>query len=90
MNLAKSVIVCWVTLLPVSTASLPPKPSPWILNNALPGITFHEPLDLQFLPQRPQVFFVLERGGKLFSVTPPSQKDLVLDISARFDTKLLQ
>lgn len=57
----------------------------WLLINAVPDLTFRQPIMAQFSPNNDNIVFVLERHGRLYKVNyaPDGKKTLVLDFSSR-------
>lgn len=59
----------------------PEPPSPYRIERVFPDIRFNEPVEVSAAPGSERLF-VLERKGKLYSLTPDGQQDLCLDLAA--------
>jgi len=57
----------------------------WLLVNALPDMTFRQPIMAQFSPDNNSIIYILERHGRLYKVNydVAGEKTLVLDFSNR-------
>ena len=57
----------------------------WALVDLVPGLRFQQPMEVGFSPSEPGAFYLLEREGRLFRVSPGTEprKDLLLDFHER-------
>jgi glucose/arabinose dehydrogenase/mono/diheme cytochrome c family protein len=54
------------------------------LTSVFPGVTFLQPIDLEFSPDRAPFLYVLERGGRVWRIgTDGRNKDMLIDFSSQ-------